>query len=178
MALLAGVRGFQPLAECGFELSIPRKNLAAKGSLTGLAAERRQMLTSEDLVHDDRIDPEVRAALAANAYTWGACAPLIHDGEVLGSLNLVYPNGTAIGTHERWLVGGSVPDRPILRPAPAPPSLRLLRVPVRSGPGPGPFVEASRAWPAEGPGGGAERSARGSRVRPRGWGSQAPNHKM
>lgn len=96
---------FVLLAEHGFDTSITRKNLRAKGSLTGLAAERREMLSSEDLEHDSRIDPEVRIALAANAYTSGTCVPVMHDGEVLGSFNLIYPRGSALGTHERHLLG-------------------------------------------------------------------------
>jgi len=95
--------GFEILAQRGFDESRfpPRQILPAKGSLTGLAVERRQVLTTDDIAGDDRVDPPTRAALAANQYTSGACVPVIHGGEVLGSFNLVYPRGTALPQSER-----------------------------------------------------------------------------
>src|SRR5262249_51941427 len=83
----------------------PRALLPAKGSLTGLAVERREVLATDDIAHDERVEPSVRAALTANEYTSGACVPVIHDGEVLGSFNLVYPRGTTIAATERRMLG-------------------------------------------------------------------------
>jgi signal transduction histidine kinase/CheY-like chemotaxis protein len=98
---------FELVAQRGFDESKfpPRKALPARGSLSGLAAERRQILTTEDIAQDDRLDPETRAALLANAYTSGACVPLIHSDEVVGSFNLIYPRGTTLGAPERRLIG-------------------------------------------------------------------------
>ena len=99
--------GYEIVAQRGFDESKfpPRAILPAKGSLTGLAVERREILTTEDIEHDARVTPNVREALAANQYTSGACVPLIYDGEVLGSFNLIYPRGTAIGVTERRMLG-------------------------------------------------------------------------
>jgi signal transduction histidine kinase len=96
---------FELLAQRGFDTTkIPTKALPAKGSLTGLAAERGRVLTSEDIAGDDRVDPDMRVALTENAYTSGACVPIQHEGEVLGSFNLVYPRGTALRKSERQLL--------------------------------------------------------------------------
>jgi signal transduction histidine kinase len=99
--------GYEILAQRGFDESKfpPRAILPTKGSLTGLAVDRREILTTDDIEHDDRVEPNVRAALTANEYTSGACVPIIHDGEVLGSFNLVYPRGTALGLTERRMLG-------------------------------------------------------------------------
>jgi signal transduction histidine kinase/CheY-like chemotaxis protein len=96
--------GFAILAQRGFDESAFPPRLPARGSLTGLAAERREMLTTDDIANDDRIEPETRAALSANEYTSGACVPVLHGGEVLGSFNLVYPRGTGLGANERGLL--------------------------------------------------------------------------
>jgi signal transduction histidine kinase/CheY-like chemotaxis protein len=99
--------GFEILAQRGFDESKfpPRKILPARGSLTGLAVERRQILATEDIAGDDRVDPETRAALSANAYTTAVCVPVIHGGEVFGAFNLIYPSGTSLRLSERRLLG-------------------------------------------------------------------------
>jgi signal transduction histidine kinase/CheY-like chemotaxis protein len=98
--------GYELIAQRGFDETKfpPRKILPAKGSLTGLAVERRQVLTTEDIAGDDRVDAETRVALSANEFTSGACVPVVHGGEVLGAFNLVYPRGTALGGGERSML--------------------------------------------------------------------------
>jgi signal transduction histidine kinase len=97
---------FDLVAQRGFDTSKfpPPPSLPLKGSLTGLAAERRQVLTTDDIANDERVHPQTRAALAANAYVSGACVPVINGGEVIGSFNLIYPRGTALGAGERRLL--------------------------------------------------------------------------
>jgi signal transduction histidine kinase len=99
---------FDLVAQHGFDESkFPAdvRALPAKGSLTGLAAERREILTTDDIASDDRLDAETRQRLSANDYTSGACVPLIHAEQVLGSFNLIYPRGTALGADEYGLLG-------------------------------------------------------------------------
>jgi signal transduction histidine kinase len=99
---------FELVAQRGFdEAKFPARSrgLPAKGSLTGLAAERGQILTTDDLTHDGRLDDETRRALTENNYTSGACVPVIHGGQVLGSFNLVYPRGTTLGPDEHGMLG-------------------------------------------------------------------------
>jgi CheY-like chemotaxis protein len=97
---------FVMLAQHGFDESKfpPTKALPAKGSLTGFAAERRQVVATEDLATDDRLDADTRAALSANAYSSGVCAPVMYGDEVLGSFNLVYPRGTSLALGERRML--------------------------------------------------------------------------
>jgi signal transduction histidine kinase len=104
---LPGSDGYEIVAQRGFDESKfgPRVVLPAKGSLTGLAVDRREILTTDDIEHDERVAPNVRAALTANQYTSGACVPIIHDDEVLGSFNLIYPRGTALALTERRMLG-------------------------------------------------------------------------
>ena len=95
---------FEVMAQHGFDESkfpAGRKALPMKGSLTGLAAERREILTTDDIASDDRLDAETRSALAANQYVSGACVPVFHGAELLGSFNLVYPRGAALEADER-----------------------------------------------------------------------------
>ena len=60
---------FELISQRGFDESkfpAGSKLLPLKGSLTGLAAERHEVLTTEDISTDDRVDAETRAALTAN----------------------------------------------------------------------------------------------------------------
>jgi signal transduction histidine kinase/CheY-like chemotaxis protein len=97
---------FELVAQRGFDASKfpPPAALPLKGSLTGLAAERRQVLTTDDIATDQRLHPPTAGPLAANAYTSGACVPVINGGEVIGSFNLLFPRGTALGPSERRLL--------------------------------------------------------------------------
>jgi hypothetical protein len=45
----------------------PSRRLPWDGSLTGLAAQRREILSTEDLTRDDRVEPATRARLVAQA---------------------------------------------------------------------------------------------------------------
>ena len=98
---------FELVAQRGFDVSqypSPNSSLPAKGSLTGLAAERGEVLTTDDLANDERVEPATRAALKATGYVSGACVPLIHGDEVLGSFNLIYPSGFGLQPSERRLL--------------------------------------------------------------------------
>jgi signal transduction histidine kinase len=98
---------FDLVAQRGFDIEHyppPSSRLPAATSLTGLAASRGEILASEDLVGDDRVEPETRAALAASGYVSGTSVPIIHRGEVLGAYNLVYPRGSALRAEERGLL--------------------------------------------------------------------------
>jgi len=102
---LPGRDGFEELARRGFDESRypPNRILPWQGSLTGRAATLRQVLTTDDISSDERIDPTSRAALSANAYVSGACVPILCGTEVLGSFNVVYARGTTLRANERSL---------------------------------------------------------------------------
>jgi signal transduction histidine kinase len=97
--------GFEVLARHGFDDSKfpPGTILPWQGSLTGRAATLRQVLTTEDIASDERVDPATRVALAENAYASGACVPILWGTDVLGSFNLVYARGTTLRPNERSL---------------------------------------------------------------------------
>jgi signal transduction histidine kinase/ActR/RegA family two-component response regulator len=97
---------FEILAQHGFDESKfpPRTTLPAKGSLSGLAAQYREVMTTDDIASDDRVEPATRAALTANAYASGACAPVLYGDELLGSFNLIYPRGTSLAAGERRML--------------------------------------------------------------------------
>ncbi len=66
------------------------KTLPLKGSLSGYALDRGEIVYTEDLLNDDRVEPGVRQALLASGVKSGVVVPLIYQGKVLGSINLVY----------------------------------------------------------------------------------------
>jgi nitrogen-specific signal transduction histidine kinase/CheY-like chemotaxis protein len=95
--------GFDLLAQRGFdETRFPRDTiLPRKGSLTGLAVDRRQVMTTDDIATDERVDPGMRAALSASAYASGACVPILCGDDALGCFNVVCPRGTTLAADER-----------------------------------------------------------------------------
>jgi signal transduction histidine kinase len=97
--------GFSLLAQRGFnEVQFPRGTIMPwKDTLTGLAVTLRQVMTTDDLGADERVDPGMRVALSASAYTSAACVPILYGTEILGSFNLVYSKGTTLAANERGL---------------------------------------------------------------------------
>jgi signal transduction histidine kinase/ActR/RegA family two-component response regulator len=98
---------FDLVAQRGFDMETyppPSSHLPAATSLTGLAAARREILTTDDIVGDDRVEPATRAALVASGYVSGTSVPIIHREEVLGAFNLIYPLGSALRPDERRLL--------------------------------------------------------------------------
>ena len=102
-----GDETFHALASRGFDISLfgsVSSHLPMKGTLTGLAATRREVFAIEDVASDDRIEPETRRSLIAQGYQGGASIPVVHAGEILGAFNLVYPRGNEMRPAERLLV--------------------------------------------------------------------------
>ncbi len=100
-------RAFELLAQRGFDLAhfaVAGTRLPADGSLTGIAAARRAIVTTSDVAKDERIEPETRAALTRDGFGSGVSVPIIHQGVVIGAYNLIYPEGTTFGPQERGLL--------------------------------------------------------------------------
>jgi signal transduction histidine kinase/CheY-like chemotaxis protein len=100
-------RVFELIAERGFDISRyppPSSRLPLHGSLTGLAASRHEILTTEDIAADGRVEPATRATLASFGYVSATTVPILHQGEILGAFNMIYPGGTALQPHERTLL--------------------------------------------------------------------------
>ncbi len=100
-------RVFRLLAEQGFDVEHfppPSSALPADGSLTGLAAARGQTVTSSDISADLRIEPETRARLVLDGFGEGASVPILHHGQIVGALNILYKTGTRLRAEERRLL--------------------------------------------------------------------------
>ncbi len=66
------------------------ETLPLHGSLSGLALASGGPLVTQDVATDDRVEPRVRAALAAAGIRSGVVLPMIDHDKQLGSINLVY----------------------------------------------------------------------------------------
>lgn len=65
------------------------RSLPLDGSLTGHAIRSRRVVTSSDIAHDARVEPNTRSALAQEGLTEVASIPLIYRDRSLGTINLI-----------------------------------------------------------------------------------------
>lgn len=74
------------------------QQLPLQGSLSGIAVARREIVTSEQMRHDERLEPAVKQALIAQNLQFAISIPLLFHETVVGVVNLIYPGkpGTAI----------------------------------------------------------------------------------
>ncbi len=77
------------------------RRLPLDGSLTGVAIARGEVVTSDHLASDARVDAAVRTALVADAFTGVASVPLLFRGRALGALNLIYRNVGGLSANEQ-----------------------------------------------------------------------------
>lgn len=75
--------------------------LPLQGSLSGLAVQRKEIVTSVDLQHDERIEPDVRAALTQQQLNSVVVIPLLFQEQVLGTMNLIYEHVHHLTEQER-----------------------------------------------------------------------------
>ncbi len=106
-------RVFEMVAQRGFDVSRYERGtrLPAEGSLTGIAAARREVVTTREIASDPRVEPETRAQLARDGFEEAASVPILHGGEVVGALNLIFRPGSRLGDGERRLlqaIGGNL----------------------------------------------------------------------
>jgi PAS domain S-box-containing protein len=66
------------------------QELPLKGSLSGVAVARREIVTSESLRQDARVEPAVQKALAAQGFRFVMSIPLLFQEHVVGVVNLIY----------------------------------------------------------------------------------------
>ncbi len=74
------------------DVLVKAQRLPVEGSLSGLAVKNRQVVISEDMENDDRVEPKVRQWLLNSGYRGAITVPLLGEQKVLGVLNLLYPN--------------------------------------------------------------------------------------
>ena len=66
--------------------------LPLQGSLSGLTVSRKEIVTSNDLVNDSRLQPDVQKELARQSLTHVISLPLLFQEQVMGVINLIYPH--------------------------------------------------------------------------------------
>jgi PAS domain S-box-containing protein len=66
------------------------QELPLQGSLSGIAVARREIVTSEGLQQDDRIEPTVQKALMAQGFRFVMSIPLLFQEKAVGVVNLIY----------------------------------------------------------------------------------------
>ena len=76
-------------------------SLPLEGSLTGHAIKQGRVITSSDIAHDNRLEPQTRTALTKEGFMEVACVPLIYQGQALGTINLIYQARDALSVAER-----------------------------------------------------------------------------
>ncbi|MCA9953106.1 MAG: GAF domain-containing protein [Ardenticatenaceae bacterium] len=64
--------------------------LPIKGSLSGLTIAEKNVVVSEDIVNDERLEPSVRKALVEQGLQNVVSFPLLFQNDVMGVINLVY----------------------------------------------------------------------------------------
>lgn len=96
--VLIGSRGF---AESTLQVS---RYLPLRGSLTGNAIRRRELVNSDDVGRDPRTVPRVREELAKEGFTGIASVPLLAGERVLGAMNLIYKGAVGLTPRERDLI--------------------------------------------------------------------------
>jgi PAS domain S-box-containing protein len=75
--------------------------LPLKGSLTGLAVQRREVMFSRDLATDQRLAGELRDVLVQEKLRSVVSVPLLAHGKVFGAMNLIYKDSHPITESEK-----------------------------------------------------------------------------
>ena len=69
--------------------------LPVAGSLSGITLAQKQVITSEDIANDERLEPNVKKALADQGLQNVVSLPLLFQSDVLGVINLIYAEAQA-----------------------------------------------------------------------------------
>ncbi|MEW6266047.1 MAG: GAF domain-containing protein [Thermodesulfobacteriota bacterium] len=75
--------------------------LPLEGSLSGLAVKEREIIVSEDLAADHRVEPRVRKHLLEDGFRAVVSIPLLYHDEALGVVNLIFHDTTPIRADQR-----------------------------------------------------------------------------
>ncbi len=77
--------------------------LPLKGSLSGFAVERKSVVTSDEILRDDRLDPAVKKVFLENglANMTFICIPLLFNDRVLGVMNVLLSVQRLVSASER-----------------------------------------------------------------------------
>ncbi len=91
------------LAARGFSDAIVRLGivLPVEGSLSGYVVAQQDIVTSQNLAQDERLEPLLREALAAQGFQSVIGVPLLFQERVVGVMNLVYTTNRTVTPSER-----------------------------------------------------------------------------
>ncbi len=87
------------------------ERIPVRGSLSGLAVEKRGVVVSMDVAGDDRLEPTVRQSLMTHGYNGAVSVPLLAEERVLGVLNLLYgacPLLSPMAEQELLIIGRTI----------------------------------------------------------------------
>ncbi|MCW8935036.1 MAG: EAL domain-containing protein [Gammaproteobacteria bacterium] len=87
------------------------KTIPLKNSLSGYALNKDEIIFSADFETDDRLDKKIRQALLAINIRSGTVVPLIHQGTIYGSINILYKirhNFTEVEKETLYVIGNTV----------------------------------------------------------------------
>jgi diguanylate cyclase (GGDEF)-like protein/PAS domain S-box-containing protein len=76
----------------GFSEEVRREmaHVPLKGSLSGVTVAREELVTSDNVTNDDRVDPEVKKALLKQGLQGIISVPLLFQDQILGVINLFF----------------------------------------------------------------------------------------
>jgi diguanylate cyclase (GGDEF)-like protein/PAS domain S-box-containing protein len=85
-------RSLELLHSIGFseEMRQRLKELPFEGSLSGITAAQKEIVTSDDILHDDRVEPSVKKGLLKQGFKGVISVPLLFQDRVLGVINLFF----------------------------------------------------------------------------------------
>ena len=94
---------FELIHAHGFDQETLKKAavLPLEGSLTGIAARNKQVVSSRDIATDERLVPDVREALMAEDLHSVLSVPLLAHDRVLGAMNLIYKTRYVLSDFEK-----------------------------------------------------------------------------
>ena len=76
--------------------------LPVEGSLTGLAFTRRELVDSQHLEHDSRLERSVQQALARDGFSGGIiCLPLVFQERALGVVNFFFKDAATLSDNQK-----------------------------------------------------------------------------
>ncbi len=77
------------------------QELPLQGSLSGVGLEKGEIVFSDDISTDDRLEKKVQQALLAMGICSGVVVPLKYQGKKLGSINIVYKSPHSFSDSEK-----------------------------------------------------------------------------
>ena len=94
---------FRRVGQYGFteETLVLGEIMPIEGTLSGVSVERREVITTDDVMYDPRIYPPVARALASANVKAGVSIPILYQDEVFGVVNLMFDEHVTLDDDQR-----------------------------------------------------------------------------